>query len=137
MTTLSPQELAYTLLRFALGLNIFLHGAVRLGSNYQKFIDWTTGLFQNTPLPSFAVQAFAHSIPILEVTFGLLILLGLFTLPALIGGTLVMIGLMAGMCIIQNWEIVGIQMIYIFLYTVLTFTLTYNGLSIDRFLIRK
>lgn len=131
MSPLKPQQIAFVLLRFALGLNIFLHGAVRLGPNYQKFITWTTGLFQNSPLPDFAVQAFAHSIPILEVFFGVLILVGLFTLPALIGGTLMMISLMAGMCILQNWEIVGVQMIYIFLYSVLIFTLSYNGLSVD------
>ncbi|MBO9666506.1 MAG: DoxX family protein [Bdellovibrio sp.] len=130
----STQAIAVSLLRFALGINIFLHGVVRLGPNYQKFVDWTTGLFKDAPLPDFAVSAFAHSVPILEVVIGALLIVGLFTVPALVAGTLVMIGLMAGMCIIQNWEIVGIQMVYILIYTALLFVLTNNNkFSLDNF----
>lgn len=133
----STQQIAVSLLRFALGVNILIHGIVRLGPNYQKFIDWTTGLFKEAPLPDFAVVAFAHSIPILETLIGILLILGLFTVPALVAGTLLMISLMAGMCLIQNWEIVGIQMIYILIYTALLFVLPNNNkLSIDHY-VRK
>lgn len=133
----STQQIAVSLLRFALGVNIFIHGVVRLGPNYQKFIDWTTGLFKEAPLPDFAVVAFAHSIPILETLIGILLILGLFTVPALVAGTLLMISLMAGMCLIQNWEIVGIQMIYILIYTALLFVLSNNNnFSIDHY-VRK
>lgn len=135
--SLTPQQIAVTLLRFALGLNIFLHGLVRLGPNYGKFIDWTTGLFKNSPLPDFAVQAFAHAIPPLETTIGILVILGLFTLPALVAGTLVMIALMAGMCILQNWEIVGLQMTYILLYTALIFFISYNRFALDKVIFQK
>lgn len=137
MSTLNSQEIAFALLRLALGLNIFLHGLVRVGPNYSKFIDWTTGLFKNSPLPDFAVQGFAHAIPPLEIILGLLVLMGLFTLPALIGGTLVMIALMTGMCIVQNWEIVGLQMIYIFLYVLLIFMLNHNHYSLDKLVSRS
>jgi thiosulfate dehydrogenase [quinone] large subunit len=137
MNSLNPQPIAYALLRIALGLNIFIHGAGRLGASYQKFVEATIALFKDSPLPDFAVQSFAHCIPPLELVFGILILLGIFTLPALIGGTLFMIGLMAGMCVLQKWEIVGIQMIYIFLFAVLVFTIHYNSFSVDRLFSKK
>lgn len=129
--TANTQYIAYSLLRLALGLNIFLHGLVRLGPNYSKFIEWTLGVFKNAPLPEFAVQGFAYAIPPLELLVGALLLTGLFTMPALVLGSAVMIALMAGMCIVQNWEIVGIQMIYILIYCLLTFALNYNHYSLD------
>lgn len=132
--TANTQYIAYSLLRLALGLNIFLHGLVRLGPNYSKFIEWTLGVFKNAPLPEFAVQGFAYAIPPLELLVGALLLTGLFTLPALVLGSAVMIALMAGMCIVQNWEIVGIQMIYILIYCLLTFALNYNHYSLDTIL---
>ncbi|QDK38517.1 DoxX family protein [Bdellovibrio sp. NC01] len=137
MTNNKHQPIAYAVLRFALGLNIFLHGLVRIGPNYSKFIDWTMGIFKNAPLPDFAVQGFAYAIPPLELLVGGFLLVGLFTLPALVLGSLVMIALMAGMCIVQNWEIVGIQMIYILLYAVLTFGFQYNTYSIDSVIRKK
>lgn len=135
--SLTSPQVAVTLLRLALGINIFLHGLVRLGPNYEKFVAWTTGLFKNAPLPDFAVQAFAHAIPPLETAIGVLVILGLFTLPALVAGTLVMIALMAGMCILQNWEIVGLQMTYILLYTALIFFITHNRFALDKTLFKK
>ena len=137
MSSLQNTDMAYTLLRLALGLNIFIHGLGRLGPNYQKFVDWTLGLFQGSPLPEFAVTAFAHSIPVLELVIGGLVLLGLFTFPALIAGTLVMIALMTGMCVLQKWEIVGIQMNYILLYSILIFFLQNNQISVDALIFKK
>jgi thiosulfate dehydrogenase [quinone] large subunit len=137
MKTYHHYEIAVALLRIALGINIFLHGCIRLGGNYQQFIDWTVSLFEHSPLPSFMVQGFAMAIPPLETLIGLLLILGIFTLPALISGTLIMTGLMAGMCIIQKWEIVGLQMLYILLYVLLIFTVNFNKLSIDQLLLKR
>lgn len=133
----SHAEIAIFLLRFALGVNIFLHGLIRLGPNYSKFVAWTLGVFKNAPLPDFAVQSFAYSIPPLETAIGLLLILGLFTLPTLIAGSLVMIALMAGMCIVQNWEIVGIQLIYILWYSILIFNFHHNRIAFDSLLNKK
>ncbi|WP_413577878.1 DoxX family membrane protein [Bdellovibrio sp. HCB290] len=128
---LNHQDIAVSILRIALGINIFLHGVVRFGSNYGKFITWITDTFKDAPLPQWSVLAFAYAIPPLEAAIGLLLILGLFTFPTLIAGLAVMIMLMAGSCLIQSWEIVGIQMIYILLYTVVLFFLNYNHYSID------
>ncbi|QLY26523.1 DoxX family membrane protein [Bdellovibrio sp. KM01] len=133
---LNHQDLAVSILRIALGINIFLHGIVRFGPNYSKFIAWITETFKDAPLPAWSVQAFAYSIPPLEAIIGLLLILGVFLMPTTIAGLALMIMLMAGSCLIQNWEIVGIQMIYILLYTVVLFFLNYNHYSFD-VLVRK
>lgn len=130
------QDLAVSILRIALGINIFLHGAVRFGANYSKFVAWIMDTFKDAPLPTFAVQAFAYAIPPLEFTIGLLLIAGVFLLPTIVAGLAIMIMLMAGSCLIQNWEIVGIQMIYILLYSVVLFFLNYNHYSVD-VLVRK
>lgn len=130
------QDLAVSILRIALGINIFLHGVVRFGPNYSKFIAWITETFKDAPLPAFAVQGFAYAIPPLEFLIGLLLIFGVFLLPTVVAGLALMIMLMAGSCLIQNWEIVGIQMIYILLYTVVLFFLNYNHYSVD-VLVRK
>ncbi|WP_413580816.1 DoxX family membrane protein [Bdellovibrio sp. HCB288] len=128
---LNHQDIAVSILRIALGINIFLHGVVRFGANYSKFITWITDTFKDAPLPQWSVVAFAYAIPPLEAAIGLLLILGLFTFPTLIAGLAVMIMLMAGSCLIQNWDFVGIQMIYILLYSVVLFFLNYNHYSID------
>ncbi|MEK2690415.1 DoxX family membrane protein [Bdellovibrio sp. GT3] len=128
---LNHQDIAVSILRIALGINIFLHGVVRFGANYSKFITWITDTFKDAPLPQWSVVAFAYAIPPLEAAIGLLLILGLFTFPTLIAGLALMIMLMAGSCLIQNWDMVGIQMIYILLYTVVLFFLNYNHYSID------
>src|SRR5271168_4312420 len=112
----SNRRTAYLVLRLALGLNIFMHGAVRFGSNYPKFIEWTAQQFAGSPLPEWSVSAFSHCIPVLEFGIGLLLILGLATRYAAIAGALVMMTLMVGMSILQKWEIVGLQMSYVLFY---------------------
>ncbi|WP_413560497.1 DoxX family membrane protein [Bdellovibrio sp. HCB209] len=130
------QDLAVSILRIALGINIFLHGVVRFGANYSKFITWITDTFKDAPLPTWSVVAFAYAIPPVEATVGLLLIFGVFMLPTMLTGLGLMIVLMAGSCLIQNWEIVGLQMIYILLYTTVLFFFNYNHYSVD-VLVRK
>jgi len=120
------------MLRLAFGLNICAHGAVRFGANYQKFIDSTAQQFAATPLPTWSVDLFSHSIPVLEFAVGLFLMLGLGTRYAAVVGNFVMMGLIFGMSILQNWEIVGIQMIYVLCYFLILFLNEYNDYSLDR-----
>jgi thiosulfate dehydrogenase [quinone] large subunit len=63
-------------------------------------------------------------LPWTEAAIGLLLLLGLLTRFALVAGSLVMIVLMAGITLAQNWDVAGTQLIYCFIYFVL---LTHHG----------
>lgn len=130
------KNLAFGLFRIGFGFNIFMHGFVRFFS-YSKFVNETISMFSDSFFPRILISAFAHTIPCVEASVGLLILLGLFTLPALLVGVILMIFLMIGMCILQRWEIVSLQMNYMFFYTVLIFLFDLNIYSLDRILRRR
>ncbi len=59
---LSPACLGYTVLRLALGMSMFIHGAGRL-PKIGAFTDVTVKMFAGSPLPPFAVVAFARVTP--------------------------------------------------------------------------
>jgi len=61
-------------------------------------------------------------------------ILGLWTSVALIAGSLLMLMLQIGICLAQNWDVAGIQLIYVLLYFVLLTYSERNRWSIDRFI---
>lgn len=131
------KPLAYLVLRLALGVNMFIHGVGRLGGNYEKFVADTVGQFANAPIPALSVSIFAHTIPFLETAIGLLLILGFATRFVSVLGGLVMVNLIFGMGILQKWDIVGIQMIYVLFYFLLLFLIEWNRHSVDGWLGRK
>ncbi|HSJ01850.1 MAG TPA: DoxX family protein [Verrucomicrobium sp.] len=125
------RTLAYALARVGLGVNIALHGLVRL----PKLDSFAKGLqeqFASSILPSFLVQVSAYGIVFAEAVLGVLILLGWFLRPALVLGALLMIFLITGTCLIENWSAAGIQMTYLGFYAVLLATANYDGFSVDQ-----
>ncbi len=71
--------LAYTMLRITLGINLLMHGLVRMLGNYSGFVETIHKDFQKTFLPSFSLTVFGWSLPPAETLVGLLLILGLFT----------------------------------------------------------
>ncbi len=128
---------AYLLLRISLGLVIFLHGVVRLAGHYQQFVGTTLQSFSKTPLPAGAVHFAAWCIPPAEAVLGFFILVGLLTRPALIGGALLMIALLFGKCMQQDWPTVAIQLFYSLLYFLLLVFIPSNRFALDSFLSRN
>jgi thiosulfate dehydrogenase (quinone) large subunit len=128
------KQLAYLVLRLALGVNMFIHGAGRLGGNYEKFVAETVSQFTNSPMPASSVSIFAHTIPFLETTIGALLVLGFATRFVSVIGGLTMVSLIFGMGILQKWDIVGIQMIYVLYYFLLLFLIEWNRYSVDGWL---
>jgi thiosulfate dehydrogenase (quinone) large subunit len=133
----TDKRLAYLVLRLALGLNIFIHGAGRLFGGYAKFVDEMLSQFANTGLPSFSVSMFGYVVPVMETLIGALLVLGLATRYTTVVGSLLMIFLIFGMGILQNWEIVGLQMNYVFFYFLLLFFIEWNYFSADEWLLSK
>lgn len=129
------KQLAYLVLRLALGVNMFIHGAGRLGGNYEKFVAATVGQFTNSPIPALGVSIFAHTIPFLETAIGALLILGFATRFVSVIGGLVMVNLIFGMGILQKWDIVGAQMMYVLFYFLLLFLIEWNRYSVDGWLI--
>jgi thiosulfate dehydrogenase [quinone] large subunit len=128
---MNNKVLAYTLFRLFMGLNMFMHGAVRLGPNYSKFIEWTQGLFAETWLPSWLVTAEAALIPGVEIAIGTLLLFGFKTRLAVIAALVLMATLVFGMNILQDWELVNRHIIYAIAFYVLMHNMEFNQYSID------
>lgn len=140
MNELTPSSrdgsIAYLLLRLSLGFVIFLHGLVRLAGHYQQFVDGTVHGFQKSPLPTGAVHFAAFCIPPVEAAIGFFLLLGLLTRLALASGALLMLVLLLGKSMQQDWTTVAIQLEYSFLYFVLLAFRKWNRLSLDALLQR-
>jgi thiosulfate dehydrogenase (quinone) large subunit len=134
MPTASDLFLAYLLLRATLGVNIFLHGASRILSGQGHFASTVIQQFQAALLPHFLVVSFAWSLPWAEAAIGLLILVGLFTRLGLILGALLILVLTFGSSLLQDWQIVGVQLIYAAVYAALLAFLSANRFSLDALL---
>ena len=123
-------ELAYLLLRFVFGVNIAMHGIVRF-LDLPGFVQAMAESFQGTPLPKVMVESFAWTIPFYEALIGLLLIFGLFTRAALIAGTLLMAALTFGICLQMDWNVAGLQLIYVIVYAILIAGLELNRYSLD------
>jgi thiosulfate dehydrogenase [quinone] large subunit len=128
-------EIAHALARLALGLNILAHGISRIG-NMPEFAASIEKMFAATWLPSAAVTVTAYAIPPVELAVGTLLVFGLFLRPALIIGTLVLCQLIFGSALIQQWDVAGIQLVYVAVYTALLATAGFDRYSADQ-LLRK
>lgn len=129
------RKLAYAMLRFTLGLSIFMHGLVRL-PHLRAFADGTAKLFMDTPLPAFTVRLFAVGLVLVETAVGLLILLGLWTRWALFLGALTMAALVFGTALRSDWDTLAIQLLYALIYAALIATRGYNAYSLDALIVR-
>lgn len=122
--------IAYTLLRVVFGVNFFNHGFTRIG-NIPGFVDSMVGMYKDTFVPAILVRVPAYVIPPLELTVGLLLILGLATRGALIAGFCLMIVLMSGVTLLQNWDAATSQLIYCLVFFVLLALNSLNTVSVD------
>lgn len=122
--------LAYTFLRVIIGINFFNHGFTRIG-NISGFVSGMVSTFQDTFMPTFLVQIMAFLVSPIELIFGLLLLLGLFTRLSLIVLLCLMFVLMYGVTLLQNWDTAGGQLIYDLILCLLLAGLAYNDFSLD------
>ena len=128
---LSPACLGYTVLRLALGMSMFIHGAGRL-PKIGAFTDATVKMFAGSPLPTFAVVAFARVTPPVEALVGLLVLFGLATRWGLTLGGLWIVALIFGSALIEKYELVGFQLVYALVFYQLLLRMPDNVWSLDQ-----
>ena len=128
---------AYALLRITLGTNVAMHGVSRLIAGPNAFSAKLIEQFSHSPLPPALVQLFGQSLPWVEGLFGVLLLLGLRTRAAIIGGALLILTLTFGSSLIQDWQAASTQLLYAAVYAGLLFLLPFNGWSIDGLLQRR
>ncbi len=127
---------AYTLLRIVVGINYFNHGATRI-FKIPGFIDSMVSIMQDSWIPEFLVRINAALVPPVELIVGALITIGLFTRGALIACFVLMIVLMYGVTIIQNWDTAGSQLIYNIVLFILLAGVSLDRISVDAWLRSK
>lgn len=114
----SDRALAHLGLRWVLGLNITLHGAVRL-PNLAGFVAAVKPGFEGTWLPTAVAGAYLWVLPFLELAVGLALIAGFRLRWTLFAGMMLMGTLTAGTCLKQDWSNAGIQLLYTLVYWVL------------------
>ncbi|ASZ13430.1 DoxX family membrane protein [Chitinophaga pendula] len=124
--------IAFLLARLAIGASMFGHGLVRL-PKLNKFSEWMVGTFEHSIIPKALVTPFSYVVPIVEFAIGGMLILGLWTKAALIIGAALMVSLIFGSCMIENWDIITPQLIHTAFFTVLlNYVSTYNTFAIDK-----
>ncbi len=124
------RSLARMLLRLALGLNLLVHGLVRVPA-LGKFADGMVQGFSATILPGPLVRAFALGLPFAEAAIGILVVLGLWQRAVLSAGALLMISLVFGTALQQHWDVLTQQMLYVLIYAALLATRLWDRWSLD------
>jgi len=122
---------AYLLARLGIGASMFGHGLVRL-PKLNGFSTWMVKSFEQSMLPGLLVTPFSYALPIAEFIIGLLLILGLFTRPAAIIGAVLMIMLIFGSSMIENWEAIPSQLIHIAFFALLLHFIESNNWALDR-----
>lgn len=73
-------------------------------------------MFQKTPLPAWSIYGFGLALPTMEALIGAAVAIGFRTRVALLAGTVLMLALMFGTTLRQDWVTVGIRLNYSFIY---------------------
>src|SRR5713226_8585690 len=128
----SDAVIAYTILRVSFGANITLHGVSRIVMGHAAFLAYLTHYFEKASyVPVGMLSGFATVQPWVELILGLLLMIGLATRFSLIAGALVIMCLVFGTNLAQDWLVSGLQLIYAFLYYYLLVHLDQNRFSVD------
>lgn len=124
--------ITFLLLRLGIGISMLGHGLVRL-PKLAGFSKWMVGLYEKSFLPSALVIPFSYILPIAEFVTGLLIIVGLFTKTALISAAVIMLMLLLGTTLIENWDALPSQLIHLAILAVLAGQVNeYNSYAIDK-----
>lgn len=129
---LTNRQLAYALLRAAIGFTFFFYGFGKVHGGVGQFVQGLEKDFSATFLPGFSIRLFGYALPFLELTVGALLLLGLFTKYAAALGGLLIIVLTAGLAITSQAGTVAHNLIYAIVLFLLIYHVDENGLCLDR-----
>jgi thiosulfate dehydrogenase (quinone) large subunit len=121
---------SFLLLRLALGASLLGHGLVRL-PKLAGFSQWMVATFQKSMLPAALVTPFSYALPILEFVIGLLLVAGLFTRVSLVAAGALMLVLILGACLIENWDALPSQLIHVAFAVLLLNFLSSNTWALD------
>jgi len=131
------RALAYLILRFSLGVDMFMHYIVRQWGVSQDFVPVTEKLFVGNLLPMSWVHYFLTFLPYFEGVLGVLLLLGLWSRVAITTEGALVTVLLFGTAIRSDWTVVSHQMIYLLFVFFLLAVEEWDYFSVDAYLGRR
>lgn len=126
----SHQTLGYALLRVTVGVNFLMHGATRIFGDLGGFVGGVAGSFEGL-LPRWMTVPFAYAIPFAELILGAALLIGFKTAGTAAWLMALMIALIFGKTLQQEWGTAGTQMVYSLILFVLVFLAQHDGFGIS------
>jgi thiosulfate dehydrogenase (quinone) large subunit len=117
------QRVAYVLLRVLVGMDFLGHGFARIftGTHLSGFAHGMAAGMATAPLPPSLVLLIGYVVPCVELVLGLLLLAGVATRLTLVTALLLMLLLMFGITMKQDWNAAAQQLLYGFVLAVLLF----------------
>lgn len=121
---------AFLILRLGIAISMLGHGLVRL-PKLGLFSQWMFGSFEKSLLPRTWIVPFSYGLPIAEFTVGFLLFTGLFTKPAAMAGAVVMLLLLFGTTLIENWDAIPSQLLHLIFFALLLQFMENNRYALD------
>lgn len=109
------KSVSYLMVRLGIGISMLGHGLVRI-PKLNAFSEGMINNFQSAPLPDFLLIPFSFALPFIEFLLGLLLIIGWQTKRAAIVGGFLMLALIAGTSLIENWSALPSQMIHLLFF---------------------
>ena len=129
------RRIGYLLMRLAVGVSLLGHGLVRI-PKLSGFHAHLTSDFTHSILPKTLVSVAGYALPFVEFCIGAMLVVGLLTKLGLIAGVLGMTALVFGSTTIEDYSVIGEQLIHAAILVGLIVFLEYNTCSVDRVLFR-
>ena len=130
--TYNGRTAGYAMLRVTTGFVFFFFGLEKLLGGVGSFVAGLHEQFGKTWLPPILVGAFGHALPFLEMTTGVLLVLGLGTRYALLLAGVLLVVLTSGLTIAGNGGGVAHNLIYAIVVYLLLRSEADNGYALDR-----
>ena len=124
---------AYLLVRLTIGMSMLGHGLVRI-PKLSTFSEGMVANFEGSLLPAILVRPFSLALPFMEFIIGLLLLVGFKTKLFSQAGGILMVVLIFGTSLIENWSALPSQMIHASFFIVLLQFIGSNDMALDGYL---
>lgn len=124
------KPVSFVFIRLGIGISMLGHGLVRI----PKLSAFSAGMvdnFSESILPELLVTPFSLVLPFLELMLGLALILGWKTRIAGVSGALLMLLLMFGTSMIENWSALPSQMIHLLFFVLVYEFNEVNTFSLD------
>jgi thiosulfate dehydrogenase [quinone] large subunit len=128
---MKKSQVTYLLARLPIAMSMFGHGLIRL-TKLQTFSNGMVTEFNKSILPSALVLPFSYALPFIEFFVGLFLLVGLLTRFACIVGVVVMVALIFGSSMMEQWNNIFTQIIYGAYFALLYYYADFNDYSLDK-----